>query len=69
MNIMGLGALYEDIGEYSQALNCYSDAISGAQSLENQSLFAETINTNGCLEAAYRPVWTKPEKSPGQLTT
>lgn len=74
--ILGLGGLYEDIGEYSQALTCYSDAISGAQTLDNPTFFAETLTRLaalklhiGCLDEAREIARTANELIPADEPT
>lgn len=65
LNILGLAALYEDIGEYNQALNCYSDAVLGSQKLKDTVLHAESLTCMatlkhhiGCLDEARQIVKT-----------
>ncbi len=65
LNILGLAALYEDIGEYNQALNCYTDAILGSQKLKDTTFLSESLTCMaalklhvGCLDEARQIVKT-----------
>jgi tetratricopeptide (TPR) repeat protein len=72
LNIIGLGALYEDIGEYGQALKCYTDAIIGSQNLKESTLHAESLTCMaalklhiGCLDEARQIAKTVHDIIPG----